>query len=105
MTAKHNDNSDLDVLLKGALADDLPADVEAGMRDRIRIFRNEKMKGKASVAAGAWLFRRTAWAVISILMLVAGILLQGSQSRSALADRIARVQSEVSGSGSVGRSI
>jgi len=90
----------LDDLLKRALADDLPAEVEAGMRERIRSFRAGKAKddGRAAAWAAARdrLFRRSAWAVLSILMLIAGFLLQGLGSRNPLAERIALVKAEFS---------
>lgn len=88
---------DLDELVREALADDLPADVAAGMRERIASFRAEKLAGPASSAppaAWAWLFRRSLWAALSVLMLVAGFLLQGAKPRSPLAERIAAVKTE-----------
>jgi hypothetical protein len=94
MTARRHEGTDLDDLLKGALADDLPADVAAGMRDRIRRFRAGKMKDEKRTAARAWFFRRSAWAVLSILMLVSGILLQGRRARNPLADRISLMKTE-----------
>ena len=91
-------NPEIDDLLRRALADDLPADVAAGMRDRIGRFRAAKTGGEAHdagrAAARAWLFRRTVWAALSILMLIAGILLQGARSRSALADRISAIKAQ-----------
>jgi hypothetical protein len=92
MTANKRERTDLDDLLKRALADDLPADVAAGMRERIARFRSAAAGEKERAAAGAWLFRRAVWAAVSVLMLVSGILLQGSASRSPLADRISRVK-------------
>ena len=92
MTATKNERTDLDDLLKRALADDLPADVAAGMRERIARFRSAADGEKERSAARTWLFRRAVWAAVSVLMLVSGILLQGSASRSPLADRISRVK-------------
>lgn len=88
MTAK------LDDLLKKALADDLPADVAAGMRDRIDRFRAVTMQDDEPTAARAWFFRRTVWAALAVLMLAAGGLLQGSGSRNRLADRITQMKVE-----------
>lgn len=88
---------DVDGLLRRALADDLPADVAAGMRERTERFRAEKLAGAAPCAppaAWAWLFRRGLWAALSVLMLVAGLLLQGSKPRSPLAERIAAIKIE-----------
>jgi hypothetical protein len=88
---------DLDDLIREALADDLPDDVAAGMRARIERFRAEKLAGpapSAPPAAWAWLFRRSLWAAVSVLMLVAGFLLQGGKPRSPLAERIAAVKTE-----------
>lgn len=86
----------LDDLLKRALADDLPADVEAGLRERVRSFRAGKAgadgRAAAWAAARARLFGRSAWAVLSVLMLIAGFLLQGLGSRHPLADRIVAVK-------------
>lgn len=84
----------IDDLLREALADDLPSDVAAGMRERIERFRAEKTtrEAKPSAAAWAWFLRRGVWAALSILMLVAGILLQGGGSPSPLADRISSVK-------------
>jgi hypothetical protein len=93
MKAERDEDRALEGLLKAALADDLPADVEAGMRERIRRFRAGPSKGGRSSAAWAWLSQRTVWAALSILMLVAGILLQGTRSSSPLADRISSVKS------------
>jgi hypothetical protein len=103
MIAKHDENTGLDDLLKRALADDLPGDVAAGMRDRIDNFRAGAITGDQRTAAWAWLFRRTAWAVLSVLMLVAGILLQGLATRNALADRISLIKTEVASTGPVRR--
>lgn len=84
----------IDDLLREALADDLPPDVAAGMRERIERFRAETMtkEAKPSAAAWAWFFRRGVWAALSILMLVAGILLQAGRSSSPLTDRISTVK-------------
>jgi hypothetical protein len=98
MTEKGVKNANLDELLKKALADDLPADVAAGMRERIEHFRGERAGGKAPArgraAAWGWLFPRSVWAAISILLLAAGILLQGRGSSSPLAERIASVKAQ-----------
>ena len=102
MSAGPQKSTKIDDLLRQALADDLPADVEAGMRRRIERFREAKAAAEATArergAAGrAWLFRRTVWAALSILMLIAGILLQGAKSPSPLADRIASIKAAGSG--------
>jgi hypothetical protein len=94
MTEERNKGSDIDGLLQKALADDLPAGVAAGMRDRIERFREEKIRAQAPAAAWVWLLRRGVWAALSILMIVAGILLQGRESSSPLADRISAVKAE-----------
>jgi len=92
-------NTGMDDLLRQALADDLPADVEAGMRRRIARFREAKTEAGAtrrerSAAARAWLFRRSVWAALSLLLLAAGILLQSGKASSPLADRIAAIKTE-----------
>ena len=104
MTMEHRDSPELDDLLRRAFADDLPADAEAGMRERIKHFRAGAMEDERPTAARAGLFRKSAWAVLSVLMLVAGILLQGLGSRSRLAERIAQVKAEFSSSESTPRS-
>jgi hypothetical protein len=93
-----NTGKNLDDLLRKALADDLPPDVAAGMRERMERFRARKTEGKPEAAAGpwAWFFRRGVWATLSILLLVAGILLQGRGSSSPLADRISSVKAAFS---------
>ncbi|HDT14290.1 MAG TPA: hypothetical protein ENO03_08050 [Candidatus Aminicenantes bacterium] len=104
MSGERNSDMDRDVdkLLREALAEDLPADVEAGMRRTIGRFREAKEESGARVwprgaAARAWFSRRTVWAVLSILMLVAGALLQGLGSRNRLADDITQVMAEFAG--------
>lgn len=92
MIAKRETDRGVDELLRDALRDDLPADVAAGMRERIDGFLAEKTDSRAPAAAGAWLFRRTVWAALSILLLVAGILLQGARASSPLADRISEIK-------------
>jgi hypothetical protein len=99
MTEERNGDMDrdLDELLRNTLADDLPDDVAAGMRERLARFRAEMPTGAASLApsaAWAWLFRRRLWAGLSILMLIAGLLLQGGKPRSPLAERIAAIKIE-----------
>ena len=79
---------DLDDLLRRALADDLPADVEAGLRERAARVR----AGAERPAWSARLSPRAAWAVLSVLALVAGFLLQGSGTGSPLAERFAAVK-------------
>jgi hypothetical protein len=94
----HKDEK-MDDLLREALADDLPSDVAAGMRERIERFRAEKTTRSAepSAAAWAWFFRRGVWAALSILMLVAGILLQSGRASSPLTDRISTVKAAYAG--------
>jgi len=92
MIPKRETDRGVDDLLRDALRDDLPADVAAGMRERIDGFRAGKTDSRAPAAAGAWIFRRTVWAALSILLLVAGILLQGARASSPLADRISEIK-------------
>jgi len=98
MTEKRTDDKPLEDLLRSALADDLPADVAAGMRARIDRFRAENLAGAATAApSGAWalFLRRGVWATLSLLMLVAGLLLQGAKASSPLADRISAIKAEI----------
>jgi hypothetical protein len=92
MTSQKKQGPGVDELLRAALPDDLPSDVAAGMRERIDRFRDEKAGLPARAAAWAWLFRRSVWAALSILMLAAGLLLQGAKASSPLADRITAVK-------------
>jgi hypothetical protein len=95
MTVKPYENEGLDDLLKDALADDLPAEVEAGMRGRIDLFRAAKTGRVERAAPRTQLSPRIAWAILSVLMLVSGILLQGLGSRNTLADRITHIKAEI----------
>jgi hypothetical protein len=82
----------IDELLRRALPDDLPSDVAAGMRERVARVRTAQADGRAPDAAWAWLRSRTVWAALSILMLIAGVLLQGTKASSPLADRISALK-------------
>jgi hypothetical protein len=73
------------------------------MRRRIDRFRAEKAERPARTAAGAWLFRRSVWAALSILMLVAGLLLQGAKASSPLAERITLVKAAYASVDTTGR--
>jgi len=92
MISTPRDNDDLDDLLRAALADDLPADVEAGMRARIRQFGARAAEHGTRTRARSWPAWREAWAVLSILMLVAGAILQATASRTALAEKITQLK-------------
>jgi len=96
MTAKKHEGTGLDDLLKRALADDLPAEVAAGMRDRIDRFRDGTMRDERRTAVRAWLSRRAVWAALAVLMLISGGLLQGLGSRNPLADRITLIKAKFS---------
>jgi hypothetical protein len=99
MNAGPKKSTKIDDLLRQALADDLPVEVEAGMRRRIERFREAKAESGATkrergAAARAWFFRRSVWAALSLLLLAAGILLQGGKASSPLSDRIAAIKTE-----------
>jgi hypothetical protein len=99
MNAGPKKKTEIDELLRKAFADDLPEDIASGMRRRIENFRAAKRGGEAPAqggrtAAWAWLFRRSIWAALSILLLVAGILLQGGKASSPLADRISAIKTQ-----------
>jgi uncharacterized small protein (DUF1192 family) len=96
MRVKRNIGKTIDELLKETFIDDLPPDVAVGMRARIERFRAVKKKSAATSAAWALILRRSAWAVLSILVLAAGILLQGAKSSSPLSDRISALKAEFS---------
>ncbi len=105
MTAKKHEGTGLDDLMRKALAGELPADVETGMRRRIERFRAGMIDDERRTAARARLFPRSAWAVLAVLLLAAGILLQGLGSRNALAEKIAQIKAEAGDSrlGPIGR--
>jgi hypothetical protein len=96
MTAKKPEDRVLDDLLRKAFADDLPADVAAGMRERLDRVRADIMQDEGRPAARVWIFRRGVWAAASVLMLVSGCVLQGTGVRNPLADRIALIKAELS---------
>ena len=107
MTERNSTNVSLDELLKKAFADDLPADVAAGMRERVERFREAKTGSAAAApgrsAAWGWIFRRSVWAAISVLLLAAGILLQGRGSSSPLAERISAIKTQYASLGTTRR--
>jgi hypothetical protein len=92
MSSQNHEDARLDELLRKTLADDLPADVAAGMRERLDRFRAEAIQDEGRPAARAWFFRRGVWAAVSVLMFVSGCVLQGIGARNPLADRIALVK-------------
>ncbi len=95
MNSRPQDDTGLDELLKKVLADDLPADVETGLRGRISRFRVEAKDTELALrrTRPRW---RIVWAAASVLMLVSGGLLEGLQTRSPLAERISSVMTAVS---------
>ena len=92
MRSEHVTDEKVDELLRRAFADDLPAEVAAGMRARIARVRAAHEEGPAPATAWAWLRRRTVWAAVSVLVLAAGIILQSAAASSPLADRIASLK-------------
>ena len=99
MTSKRANDANLDGLLKRALSDNLPPDVAAGMRDRFARFRERTRPRERREASRAPLFRKTAWAALSLLTLVSGGLLQGRGSRNPLSDGISLVKTRLAVSG------
>jgi hypothetical protein len=95
MTAKQPNGTGLDELLKRVLADDLPPDVAAGMRVRLDRFRARTTEKEKRMPILAPFFWRSAWAALSILMLVSGSLLQGLGSRNPLSDRISLIRTSL----------
>jgi hypothetical protein len=96
MSSQNHEDARLDELLRKTLADDLPADVAAGMRERLDRFRDEATRLEYRPAARAWLSRRSVWAAVSVLMFVSGCWLQGIGAQNPLADRIALVKTGLS---------
>lgn len=103
MKPEHDRDETIDGLLRRALADDLPDGVAAGMRARISRVRAAHEISRAPADAWGWLRRRTVWAVLSVLILVAGIILQGAAPSSPLADRIASLKTAGAGQGQTRR--
>ena len=103
MTSRHQEDTRIDDLLRKALADDLPAGVEAGMRERLDRFRADVIQDQGRPAARVWILGRGVWAAVSVLMLVSGCVLQGIGVRNPLADRIALIKAELSSSESIRR--
>jgi hypothetical protein len=101
MKPKRLGDARIDELLRQALADDLPADVAAGMRERIARVRGGP--GPAPSAAWAWLRRRAVWAALSIVVLAVGIILQSAGASSPLADRISALKTASLSPGQIGR--
>jgi len=99
MSAKPPNGSNLDELLKKVLIDDLPPDVTAGMKDRLELFRARTMEKEKRMPIRALFFRKSAWAVLSILMLVSGSLLQGLGSRNPLSERISLIRTSMAVAG------
>jgi hypothetical protein len=98
MIAKQGGNMNMDDLLKNVFTDDLPADVETGMRARIVRFRAGATQNEEPTVSWVRRIPRSAWAILSALMLIAGILLQGLGSRSSLAESIAHIKAGISSS-------
>lgn len=92
MIKRKREDAGLDDLLRKALADDLPPDVRAGMRERVDRVLAEKRAAARPAAARTWVARRPVWAAVSILMLLAGILLQGKKPSTPLVERISSLK-------------
>jgi hypothetical protein len=84
-------------LLRQACADDLPEDVAAAMSRHIGAFVAEAQVRQRAGSTRTWLFPKFVWAAISILMLLAGVFLQGARVSSPLADRISSLKSALAG--------
>jgi len=92
MIERRREDAGVDDLLRKALADDLPPEVQAGMRERIDRVLAENRAPAGRAAARAWYARKPVWAAVSILMLLAGILLQGKKPSTPLAERISSLK-------------
>ncbi len=91
MNTKRPDGDDMGALLRKALADDLPPDVAAGMKNRIERFRERATRNRRLIAVPAVPFGKGAWAALSALVLTAGGLLQALSPRNFLADRVSAI--------------
>lgn len=103
MRSEHARDAKVDDLLRRALPDDLPADIAAGMRERIARLRAVHEGARTPAVGWTWLRQRAVWAALSVLMLAAGILLQGAAASSPLADRISAIKTSSSDLGQIGR--
>lgn len=92
MTDKREPVTEVDELLRRACADDLPDDVAAVLRRRIDAFKAGTAVEGRRAPAKVFFLPRVAWAALSILMLLAGVLLQGSKAANPLADRISSIK-------------
>jgi len=92
MTDQRQHITDVDDLLRRACADDLPDDVAAAMGRRVDAFLAGARVEQRTMSSRAWILPRFAWAALSILMLIAGLLLQGAKASTPLAGRIASVK-------------
>ncbi len=99
MTSKRPNGTDLDELLKRALADDLPPDAAAEMREGLARFHQRTARREDGAASRAPLFRKTAWAALSLLFLISGGLLQGRGSRNPLSNGISLIKTRLAVSG------
>lgn len=99
MTSKRPNGTDLDELLKRALTDDLPPEVAAGMRERLSRVRERTARREGGAALRIPLFRKTAWAALSLLFLISGGLLQGRGSRNPLSNGISLIKTRLAVSG------
>lgn len=99
MTSKRPNGTDLDELLKRALADDLPPDAAAEMREGLARFHKRTARREEGAASRAPLFRKTAWAALSLLFLISGGLLQGRGSRNPLSNGISLIKTRLAVSG------
>jgi hypothetical protein len=95
MTSKTPNGTGLDELLRRALTDDLPPDVAAGMRERLARFRERTTRREGRIPMWTLLFPKSAWAALSILILVSGGLLQGRGTRNPLSDRISLIKTRL----------
>ena len=99
MTSKRPNGMDLDELLKRALADDLPPDAAAQMREGLARFHKRTVRREDGAAFRTPLFQKTAWAALSLLFLISGGLLQGRGSRNPLSNGISLIKTRLAVSG------
>ena len=101
---------DPDKLLKKALKDDIPPEVEAGMNRQFLSLKNTLNRAERLPESDGWFwmrgpFRKEILAVTSAVMLILGIVMHPGDSQSALAHSIERLKVMVTVSMNLNRTV
>jgi hypothetical protein len=95
---------DVESLLKEALADDLPAHVERRLDERLRSFLESRRRSEDTLFPIPAAFRRLALGLLSLVMVVAGLVLHATGTRSVTADSLLRLHDSLALSRALGAS-